>query len=69
VFKIGQTLTVKNLREDCELREYLLSCGFVDGATVSVLAASPLKKTVLISISDSVVSVSLKVLESVIWKK
>ena len=68
-FKVGQTLVVENIKCESALKNYLLSCGFVSGAQVKILAVSPLKKTFLVAVSQSVVSVSAHILKGIVWKK
>lgn len=68
-FRAGQMLVVEGLRAECKLGSYLAACGFVRNSSVRVLAVSPLRKTLLLAVNDSVISLKTSVLDGVMWKK
>lgn len=62
-------MVVNRVKEDCDKYLYLLSCGFVKGAHVTIHAISPLASAMLVQINGSVVCLKKSVLEKIEWIK
>jgi len=65
--KAGNILIIKSVKENCKMKDYLVSCGFVSGARLEIMAVSPLKKSFLVSVSNSVITLKSSVLEDIEW--